>query len=127
MPITDEEASPEQGGAPGYSELHACSYWAFVFAFAHVGLQGKSIFRRIGKTIAANRALLWAFRIVVAAVSVFGAVSFVQLGLPAYLAGQVRFAAGDPNVLFACARWASVAVLVSAVFHCLRSALESSR
>ena len=127
MPITDEEASPEQGGAPGYSELHACSYWAFVFVFAHVGLQGKGIFRRIGKTIAANRALLWAFRIVVAAVSVFGAVSFVQLGLPAYLAGQVRFAAGDPNVLFACARWASVAVLVSAVFHCLRSALESSK
>ncbi|MBQ6390240.1 MAG: hypothetical protein IJH88_01290 [Eggerthellaceae bacterium] len=115
------------GSALARSVHLACSYWTFVFAFAHTGLQGKIIFRHFGKTISVNRALTWALRIVVAAVSVFGAVSFAQLGLPAYLTGQVQFAAGDPNVPLACIRWTSVAVLVASVFHCLRSALESSR
>ena len=114
------------GSALARSVHLVCSHWTFIFVFAHVGLQAKNVFRRIGKTISANHALLWTFRIGIAAVTAFGAVSFVQLGLPAYLTGQVKFAEGDPNVLFACVRWASVAMLVSTVFHCLRSALESS-
>lgn len=115
------------GSALARSVHLICSYWAFVLAFAHSGLQAKNVLRRIGGIALTNRALLCAFRVVVAAVSIFGAVSVAQLGLLAYLAGKAQFAAGDPNVLFACVRWASVAVLVSAVFHCLRSALESSR
>ena len=115
------------GSAVARSVHLMCSYWAFVLAFAHAGLQVKSAIRRIGGTRATNRGLLWAFRIVVVALSAFGVVSFVQVGLPAYLTGQAQFAAGDPNVLFACARWASGAVLDAAVVQCLRSVLESHR
>ena len=115
------------GSAFARSVHLTCAYWAFVFAFAHAGLQVKNILRRVGETVPTNRTVLWVLRIAVTAVSVFGAVSFVQLGLPSYLAGQVQFAAGDPNVLLACVRWTSVAVLVAAVFYCLRSALELHR
>lgn len=115
------------GSAFARSVHLARAYWAFMSAFSHAGLQVKNILRRVGGTTPANRAALRALYIVVAAVSVFGVVSFMQLGLPAYLTGQLQFATGDPNVLLACARWASVAVLVAAVFHCLRSVLESHR
>lgn len=112
------------GSAFARSMHLACSYWAFVFAFAHAGLQVKTVIRRIGITAPRNLVLLWSIRIAVAAASVLGAVSFVQLGLPAYLTGQVQFAAGDPNVPLACIRWASAAALISTVFHCLRAVLE---
>ena len=115
------------GSALARSAHLACSYWGFVFAFAHAGLQVKSVLRRVGGTAPINPALLWALRIAVAIASVFGAISFVQLGLPAYLTGQVQFAMSDPNVPLACVRWASVAVLVTAIFHYLRAALDSSR
>ena len=115
---------PIPGSAFARSVHLMCSHWAFVFAFAHAGLQVKNILLRVGGAAPPNRVALWALRIVVAALSAFGAVSFVQLELGAYLTGQVQFAAGDPNILFAGIRWASVAVLVAAVFHYLRLALE---
>ncbi|MGI6221511.1 MAG: hypothetical protein ACOYIP_06570 [Coriobacteriales bacterium] len=116
---------PVTSGAAWARRVHMlCSYWAFVFAFAHLGLQVKAMLRagkgKRGKSSA------WAARIVFAAVAVYGAISFVQLGLGGYLVGAVPFAAADfesPLILI-CARWASVAVLVAGVFHYIRRILE---
>ena len=69
---------------------------------------------------------LRAMRVSLAAISCYGAYSFVRLGMPAYLAGRVQFAMvdlGTPLVL-SFARYASVAVLVSVGAHVAREALD---
>ena len=89
------------------------SYWCFIFAFAHVGLQVKA------------KLPVW-LQVPLIAVACFGAVSFVQLDMAAYLFGQVMFAAADyasPLALIF-ARYASVAILVAVVFHYIRIALQ---
>lgn len=102
-----------------------CSYWSFILAFAHAGFQAKGVLARVRRRSQPRSATKRAGCVVIAVVAAFGVVSFVQLGLPTYLTAQVQFAAGDPYVLLACVRWTSVAVLVAAVFHCLRAALEA--
>ena len=110
---------PVLPGASWARRVHMlCSYWMFVCAFAHVGLH-----------VRAPRGLaswqVWALRVAIAAVSCFGACSFVQLNLWAYLTGQVQFAFADPSVPIALsiARYAGVAVLVAGVFHCVRAGI----
>ena len=91
------------------------SYWCFVFAFAHVGLQVKA------------KLPVW-LQIALIAVACFGVVSYVQLNMAPYLFGQVMFAAADyasPLALIF-ARYASVAVLVAVVFHYIRVALRKT-
>ena len=89
-----------------------CAYWSFVAAFAHAGLH-----IRVSKRMDPQR--LWAMRVVLAVVSCYGVYSFVRLGMPAYLAGQVQFAMADfgrPRAV-TFARYASVAVLTGGVAH----------
>ena len=118
---------PAIPGAAWARRVHMiCSYWSFVFAFAHAGLQVKDALTRIGAGRAAKPAAVWAIRVVVVAIAAFGAISFVQLNLPAYLTGQVQFAAGEPNVPLACARWASVGILVAATFHVVRRLMDAA-
>ena len=104
-----------------------CSYWSFVFAFAHAGLHMKSMVARVGRRVSVPSAALWLIRIVVAGVAVFGAVSRVSVGLPAYLTAQVQFALAEPNVALSCARWASIAVLIAGVFYCIRKIAERGK
>ena len=87
-----------------------------MLAFAHVGMH-------VRKPRNMPPWQLWAVRALAAAVACFGAVSFVQLGLPSYLAGQVQFAMADVGAPLALsfARYASVGVLVAALFRCLRA------
>ena len=107
---------PALPGASWARRVHMlCSYWMFVFAFAHVGLHV-----RTPRGLAAWQT--WALRIVFAVVACFGIYSFVQLNLWSYLTGQVLFAFVDPSVPLALSviRYASVAVLVAGVFHYIR-------
>ena len=69
----------------------------------------------------------WAARIIIAAVACFGAFSFAQLGLWQYLTGQVQFAYADYSVplAFTFARYASIAILVTGVFHYIRQGIAS--
>ena len=107
-----------------------CSYWSFVFAFAHAGLQFKGFGRLVrpkGSGSPGDAVLLG--RIAVIVVACYGAYAFAQVNMGAYLLGQVEFALVDfatPLVLM-CARYAAVAVLVAAVFHCLRRIIETLR
>ena len=107
-----------------------CSYWSFVFAFAHAGLQFKG-FSRLVKSKGANSpsAAVWLGRIVVIAVACYGVYAFTLVNMGAYLLGQVEFALVDfatPLALM-CARYAAIAVLVAAVFHWLRRIIEALR
>ena len=108
---------PSLPGASWARRVHMlCSYWMFMLAFAHVGMH-------VRKPRSMPSWQLWAVRALAVAVACFGAVSFVQLGLPSYLTGQVQFAMADVStpLAFTFARYASVAVLVAALFRCLRA------
>lgn len=110
---------PALPGAGWARRVHMlCSYWAFVFAFAHAGLHMRTPKGMLSWQV-------WAVRIVFAAVACFGAYSFVQLGMWQYLTGQVLFAYADFNTPLAllAARYASVAVLVMGVFHYVREGI----
>ena len=112
---------PALPGAGWARRVHMlCSYWSFVFAFAHAGLHA-----RTPKGMSPWQ--VWAVRIVVAVVACFGVCSFVQLDLWRYLTGQVQFAFADYGVPLALSavRYASVAVLVAGVFHCVREGAAS--
>ena len=122
---------PALPGASWARRLHMlCSYWSFVFAFAHAGLQFKG-FSRLVKSKGANSpsVAVWLGRIVVIAVACYGVYAFALVNMGAYLLGQVEFALVDfatPLVLM-CARYAAIAVLVAAVFHWLRRIIETLR
>ncbi len=119
---------PALPGASWARRAHMlCSYWGFVFAFAHAGLQFKGFARLArAKGSASSAAATWLGRIVVFAVACYGAYSFVLVNMGAYLLGQVEFAFVDFSVPLAltCARYAAIAVLVAAASHCLRLIIE---
>ena len=113
---------PAVPGAEWARRIHMlCSYWGFVFAFAHAGLQFQAVAVRLGAKRPIGTATTWACRAVWIAISCFGAWSFVALGLPSYLAGQVQFAYADfaTPLALTFAQYASIAVLVAGAFHCL--------
>ena len=114
---------PALPGAGWARRVHMiCSYWAFVFAFAHVGLHA-----RFPKGLASWQT--WVARIACVIVACFGIYSFVQLGLWPYLTGQIQFAFADsatPLVLTG-VRYASVAALVAIVFHFIREGIVAAR
>ena len=117
---------PALPGASWARRMHMlCSYWSFVFAFAHAGLQ-----IRMPRGMASWQK--WAARIVFIAIACFGVYSFAQLGLWQYLTGQVQFAQADfsAHLVLVMARYASVVVLVAGVFHYIRegiTAIEKAR
>lgn len=123
---------PPVAGAAIARRVHMLySYWMFVFAFAHVGLQFSSVLgmlrTRVGRERGTadaggqlpNARLRVALRLAWALVAVLGAISFVQLGMPGYLTGHVQFAFADAQVPLAVtfARYAAVAVLIAGLFH----------
>ena len=123
---------PALPGAGWARRVHMlCSYWGFVFAFAHAGLQLKGLARLVQargtRGDAGASVVLWAVRIALVAIACFGAYSFMEMNLGAYLLGQVQFAFADTGVptAFSLARYASVAVLDAGAFHCLRRAADS--
>jgi hypothetical protein len=95
-----------------------CSYWGFVFAFAHAGLQLRTALARVGARRMPTKAI-WACRIAFGIVACLGAWSFFVLRLPEYLSGRVQFAYADYDTPLALmfAQYASVAVLVAGAFH----------
>ena len=110
---------PALPGASWARRVHMlCSYWMFVFSFAHVGLHV-----RTPRDLSSWQ--IWALRIIFAAIACFGVYSFLQLNLWAYLTGQVQFAFVDPSVPIALsmARYASIAVLVAGVFHYVKAGI----
>ncbi len=108
-----------------------CSYWGFVLAFAHVGLQLKGFCRlmHVGgarNTSGARRHAIWAGRFLFVIIACFGAYSFVRLGFGAYLFGQVQFAVAGygTTIVPSLMGYASIAVLIAGLFHCLRDVFE---
>lgn len=99
-----------------------CSYWMFILTFAHAGLHAR--FPKCTKPWCK-----WATRIACIVASCCGVASFVQLGLWGYLTGQVQFALVDSGTPFAfsVACYASVAALVTAVFHYVREGLAAAK
>lgn len=113
---------PALPGAGWARRVHMlCSYWGFVFAFAHAGLQFRTALARMGTRRRFGRPAVWAGRVALIAVACFGAWSFAALGLLAYLAGQVEFAFVDQAapLSLAFAQYAAVAVFIAVAFHCL--------
>lgn len=113
---------PALPGAALARRVHMlCSYWSFVFAFAHAGLQLKGFGRLVRAKGAAPAASVWLARVGAVAVSCYGVYAFVQMNMGAYLLGQVQFAFADFTVPIALlfARYAAVAVLVTGAFYCL--------
>ncbi|MBQ9004494.1 MAG: DUF4405 domain-containing protein [Eggerthellaceae bacterium] len=114
---------PALPGAAWARRVHmVCSYWMFVFAFAHAGFHV-----RVPQGMPSWQ--VWAGRIVLVVIGCIGAYSFVQLGMPSYLLGQVQFAYADPSVPVAIsmARYASVAVLVAGVSHYVRAGIVAAK
>lgn len=116
---------PALPGASWARRVHMlCSYWSFVFAFAHAGAQFKG-FARLARTNmhAMPSVAIWLARALVTTISCYGVYAFVRMGLGAYLLGRVQFAFVDSAtpLALACARYAAVAVLVSSLSHCLCS------
>lgn len=114
---------PALPGAAWARRVHMlCSYWAFVLAFVHAGLH-----MRLPRRMAAGP--LWACRVGWGLVSAYGAWWFVKLGLPAYLLGQVQFAAMDTQtpLILTCARWTAIAVLVAGAAHYVRALLDQRK
>jgi len=105
-----------------------CSYWSFVFAFAHAGFQFKGFSRLVKpKGSGSPSAAVLLGRIAVIVVACYGAYAFVQVNMGAYLLGQIEFAFADfaiPPALM-CARYAAIAVLVAAAFYCLCRVIEA--
>lgn len=109
-----------------------CSYWGFVLAFAHVGLQLKGFCRLmyvdgVSDAAGARRYVIWTGRFLFALTACFGAYSFVSLRFGAYLLGQVQFAVAGYGMSIALSLmgYASIAVLIAGLFHYLRAALEA--
>ena len=118
---------PALPGASWARQVHMlCSYWAFLLAFAHVGLQFKNVLAKTGAMRGMPVAGIWALRAVWLAVAVLGCVSFVQLNLAGYLFARVQFAAVNLEVplVAVSAQYAAVGVLVAGVFHYIRVALD---
>jgi hypothetical protein len=123
---------PAIEGASWARTVHLlCSYWLFVFAAAHVGLNFKTMLAHMGAGKRAPSgqegvsASVWATRIIWAAVAIFGAVSFVQMGIAGYLFGLVPFASADfgaPLILIF-VRYAAIGALIAGIFHYIRLAL----
>ena len=110
---------PALPGAAWARRVHMmCSYWMFMFAFMHVGFHV-----RVPKGMASWQ--VWAGRVALVVVGRIGAYSFIQLGMPSYLLGQMQFAYADPSVSIAVsmARYASVAVLVAGVSHYVQAGI----
>ena len=113
---------PALPGASWARRVHMlCSYWSFVFAFAHTGLHV-----RLPKRMATWK--LWAIRAIAVVIACYGAFSFIQLGMPAYLGGQVQFAMADyaTPLALSFARYASMAVLVATLFQFIRAGIEAA-
>ena len=110
---------PALPGAAWARRVHMlCSYWMFMFAFMHAGFHV-----RLPKRMPPLTA--WAGRVVLIVIGCIGAWSFVELGLPSYLLGQVQFAYADSSIpiVVSMGRYASVAVLVAGVFHYVRAGI----
>ena len=124
---------PALPGASLARRVHMlCSYWGFTLAFAHAGLHIKALGRPMraggaGKASGATRRVVWAARLLFAALSCFGVYSFVKLDFGAYLLGQVQFAFADYGtpVVSSLMSYASIAVLIGGLFHYLRVALKA--
>jgi hypothetical protein len=111
---------PALPGASWARRVHMlCSYWGFVFASAHAGLQFRAVLVRLGAGRSLGSLAKWLCRAAFVAIACFGAWSFAALGLPAYLAGQVQFAFADFDAPLALtfAQYASIGVLVAGVFY----------
>ena len=113
---------PALPGASWARRIHMLfSYWMFVLAFAHSGLHV-----RVPRRMAPWK--LWFLRVAAVAVGAYGAYAIVQLGMFAYLTGQVQFAMVDFNTPLAITflRYAGVAALVAIVFHGVQVALTAA-
>jgi hypothetical protein len=85
---------PALPGASWARRVHMlCSYWSFVFAFAHAGAQFKG-FARLARTNmhAMPSVAIWLARALVTTISCYGVYAFVRMGLGGVLArsGPVR-------------------------------------
>lgn len=122
-----------EGASWGRTVHLLCSYWLFVFAAAHVGLNFKTMMAHMGARSSAGpkeaggaSAVVWATLIIWVIVSIFGVVSFVQMGIAGYLFGLVPFASADfdaPLILIFI-RYAAIGALIAGIFHCIRLALS---
>lgn len=119
---------PAVPGASWARGMHMlCSYWMFVFAFAHVGLQFRGMLARMGVLRKMGSAALWVTRVVWALVAVVGVWSFTQLGLSDYLLARIQFAAADHSapIFVRCGQYAAIAALIAGVFHYVRALLTA--
>ena len=86
---------PAIQGASWARTLHLlCSYWGFVLVFVHAGLHLRHM---MGKS-SHGKAVIWAMHVLCLALSLFGAISFVQLGLFDYMFLRRQFVFVDYSI-----------------------------
>lgn len=111
-------------GAAWARIAHLCaSYWTFALAFIHFGLH-LQVF--LGRPLQ-HPALRWVLRILFAACLIYGAYSFVELGIWSYMTLRIQFAFVDPNIAASTLQYGSMAVALSGCGHCIACAIEFTR
>lgn len=115
---------PAIPGAAWARSAHLCaSYWMFALAFVHFGLHLQEF---IGRPLR-SPAVRWVLRILFAVCLIYGAYSFVELGIWSYMTLRIQFAFMDPNVATGVLQYGSMAVALSGCGHCIACALRSVR
>lgn len=111
---------PAIQGASWARTVHLlCSYWGFVLAFVHAGLHLRHM---MGKS-SHGKAIVWAMRVLCLALSLFGVVSFVQLGLFDYMFLRRQFVFVDYSIPLwqSLVRYLSIGVMFASVAHYAQS------
>lgn len=84
---------PINGGMMTARKLHlSCSYWAFVMMSVHLGLHWNMV---AGKIKTNNKIVVWAIRIVMTAIAVYGAYLFGSSNIYSYMFLRTHFAMFD--------------------------------
>lgn len=115
--------APAIEGAAWARPVHMlCAYWGFALAFVHGGLHA----RLYGKNLAKHPVALVLCRIASIALALFGAVSFVQMDITAYMTLHVQFAFADPSVplVLRFLRWLGIGMTFACAAHYLSSGLR---
>ncbi len=107
---------PAIQGASWARTVHLlCSYWGFVLVSVHAGLHLQQMMRKSLH----NKAIVRAIRVLCFALSLFGVISFVQLGLFDYMFLRRQFVFADFSIPLwqSLVRYLSVGIMFASIAH----------
>lgn len=115
---------PAIPGAAWARTTHLCaSYWAFALAFVHFGLH---LQESLGRPLR-HPAVRWTLLILFVVCLVYGAYSFVELGIWSYMTLRIQFAVVDPDIAAGVLQYGSMAIALSGCGHGIACTIRSAR